>query len=521
MRFKNKLVPAGLLLPVLLLLNGCNAYWEDHYSTITETGEKEKMISEMEKIPEISLFTEAVKNLDSLSDLLAQNRLYTVFAPVNESFGNIDPSVLNNPALLNRMLLYHFIDGKYKIKDFTSGNQLTFSNKYLNVSFDNSSGKVLLDRHASITDPDYLALNGMIQVVDHPLIPLNNLYEYFIYNPRVNVFARSIQGYTIKEFNREASIPVAINDEGQVEYDSVFNVTNPFLYAETDWIWEQFYNTNFRYIDISDEDLEYTFLAPTNFEAAATAVLQNPVLNHPIAMKDLAGPLLTNLVLTSRFTKDGAIAEIERIQALPDEDATAIQLYFTELLRNHYAGSVTLSNGIVHEVDGFEYDLKWLISDQCHIPPGMSERNYRDRILDNLTASEGVDTVIVSSNNLQIIFLSGTDFNAYPSKYGEWVNIDLEGDFYPVDYQVLMRGRNNSSGTFRVEIEGQQISEYDFSQAPSGDLDTEFDLIGTVSFTETRSSTSLKFTFVETHPEFNTNQQYLWIREIKLSPVLE
>ena len=47
----------------------------------------------------------------------------------------------------------------------------------------------------------------------------------------------------------------------------------------------------------------------------------------------------------------------------------------------------------------------------------------------------------------------------------------------------------------------------------------KLDEIGTVKFTETKSNTNLKFTFAKTHPG-TTNEQYLWIREIKFSPVI-
>ena len=89
----------------------------------------------MERIPEISAFTNAVKQVDTLVDLLNQNRLYTVFAPVNETFNAIDPEILNNETFFTRMVLYHFIDGKYKYKDLSYDEMKTFNTKFLSVSF--------------------------------------------------------------------------------------------------------------------------------------------------------------------------------------------------------------------------------------------------------------------------------------------------------------------------------------------------------------------------------------------------
>ena len=139
--------------------------------------------------------------------------------------------------------------------------------------------------------------------------------------------------------------------------------------------------------------------------------------------------------------------------------------------------------------------------------------------MSEMTASDNVDTVTLDQNNVRVYFYSDSIGPDPESKYGEWINFDLEGDFYPVDYKILVRGRNFASGTFKVEADGKETGEYDFSTAPSGDNDTKFDEIGTVKFTETKSNTNLKFTFAKTHAG-TTNEQYLWIREIKFSPVI-
>ena len=100
----------GVVLSVFVLLQGCNKDWDEHYNTLDVTTQKDKVISELEKIPEISKFTEAVKKNDTLVSLLAQNRLYTILAPVNEAFEQIDDAILNDETLSSRMVLHHFIN---------------------------------------------------------------------------------------------------------------------------------------------------------------------------------------------------------------------------------------------------------------------------------------------------------------------------------------------------------------------------------------------------------------------------
>jgi hypothetical protein len=181
-----------------------------------------------------------------------------------------------------------------------------------------------------------------------------------------------------------------------------------------------------------------------------------------------------------------------------------------------------LSNGKILSVDGFEYDPGWLITDRGNMKYNEKSKNYATRLLSSMNTSENVDTSYIEVYNTKTVFYYNEEGDTgYESKYGEWVNYELEGDFYPVDYRILIRGQNYASGTFMVEADGKEIGEYNFADAPSGNNDDIFDEIGIISFTEIKSSSNLKFTFINTHPEANKGEQYLWIREIKFSPILK
>ena len=534
MLIKNRIFIVGLISSVVLFFPACNKTWDDHYNTLDVTTQKDKVISELEKIPEISEFTEAVKQVDTLVDLLNQNRLYTVFAPVNETFNAIDPEILNDETLFTRMMLYHFVDGKYKYKDLSYEDIETFNNKFLNVSFNNEN-KVLFDGSATILQQDFLSQNGMIQVIDRPLLPKNNLYEYFVYNTYSSQFAGAILEYTIKEFNQAASEPVGKNDKNEVIYDSVFTYSNPLLSwnFELDAPLEFYGNTIGSYVDITDETELYTCVFPVDYETALSTVKSSSFLNASISDHHWAGPILSSLMFSRLYpftyfareilSNAEYMSTIFSYHAQPEADSIKVLLYFADLLSGNYTGSVELSNGVVHLVDGFEYDMGWLITDQGNLKDETTngEKEYRSNLMSDMTTSDNVDTVFIESNNIKTIFYQDTSTNDYSSAYNEWVSFEFEGSFYPVDYKILVRGRNVASGTFNVEADGEEIGQFDFSTAPSGDDDTQFDHIGTVSFTEIKSTTSLKFTFVNTHPGTIKGEQYLWIREIKFSPIIK
>ena len=528
MLIKYRTIVVGLILSVALFFPACEKTWEDHYNTIDETTQKDKILSEMERIPEISEFTNTVKGNDSLVSLLGQNRLYTVFAPVNETFLAIDPEIRNDETFFTRMVLYHFIDGKRKNKDLSTEEIRTFNTKFLSVSLDNS-GKVFFDENSTIVKQDFLSQNGMIQVIDKPVLPKDNLHEYFLYNEYSSQFAEAISIFTIKEFNQAASEPIGKNDNNQIIYDSVFNYSNPFLaYADLDAPIDFYGQPVSSYINIADEVTEYTCVFPKNYESALNTVKSSPLLNSSIADHHWTGALLSGLMFsrlnpyqyfsTDLYSKDEYISAVNSSQQ--DPDLIKVPTYFADLFKSNYAEGIELSNGIMHLVDGFEYDMSWLITDQGELGKDEKEKDYRINLMSTITRSDGVDTVFDKLSNIQTIFYNDTITNDYTSKYGEWISFDIEGSFYPVDYEIMVRGKNDASGTFTIEVDGKEIGQFDFSQAPSGADDTKFDIIGTASFTEIKSTTNLKLIFVNTHPGATKGEQFLWIRELKFSPVL-
>lgn len=673
-----------ILIASLVYTQGCNKEWEEHYNTVDALTVKDKILAEMEAIPDISRFTEAVKQVEELEDLLSQNRLYTVLAPNNAAFDLIDPAILSDDVLFRRLIKYHFINGKYNLKDFIAADLTTFNEKYLNFSFETNTNDLLIDQQAKIVDPDYLSQNGIIQVIDQPLLPKNNVYESLLYNEYSERIGVSVEQYTEKVFNKEASTAIGTTQDGRTIYDSVFFFSNPFLYEGLEILTAQFYDKDFRYLDITNEKALFTVVIPSDFSQVADLVNQRPYLNGPLEDKDLAGPILVNMVYQGDLTEEEVIADISARYESSKADTTDLEYYFKGLLEDDYDGQINLSNGMLFKVNGFEYDLSWLIKSRGGIPDELSESAYQKELISSALFSEEISSIDIDQRNIRTTFFrakpyvapgeslkinfqpegssvpdgylpdfgyayaeresgfvygwvggdvfdtrdrggsdpvlttlnhmkedgqnaysweievpngdyvisiiagdesntdqvnnflvenqkikdteEGNNFDwfddvavtvsdgkltiapdadgsnqkliaveivfpdvgqenrdslAYLNSYGEWVEFNLEGPFYPLDYRLMVRGKNKETGTYKIEMEGQEIAEYDFSASPSGDLDSEFDEIGTVRFFGKKSATDVRFTFLETHPGENKDEQYLWIREIKLVPVME
>ena len=98
---------------------------------------------------------------------------YTVFAPTDAAFAKVPKATLNallrDRAKLRAVLLYHVVAGKVtaaKVVKLTSAKTANGSSVRVRVS----GGNVFVDR-AKVTQPDVMASNGVIHVVNRVLIP--------------------------------------------------------------------------------------------------------------------------------------------------------------------------------------------------------------------------------------------------------------------------------------------------------------------------------------------------------------
>lgn len=127
----------------------------------------------------------AQKDLSKFADLIASAGLekqfeekganMTVFAPTNAAMGKIPSDVMKRAKAekegLKSLVLYHTIMGSQVFSGNISGRRASPStgNGEM-VSFD-GMGKELKVNEATIVTPDLVSQNGVVQMIDTPLIP--------------------------------------------------------------------------------------------------------------------------------------------------------------------------------------------------------------------------------------------------------------------------------------------------------------------------------------------------------------
>ncbi len=122
--------------------------------------------------PNFSTLLAAVKAA-GLVETLSSPGPFTVFAPTNAAFAKIPQAdlnaLLNDPAKLKAVLLYHVVAGKVtasQVMGMSSGT--TVNGADINVS---TSGGMVMINDATVTKADIMASNGVIHVIDTVLMP--------------------------------------------------------------------------------------------------------------------------------------------------------------------------------------------------------------------------------------------------------------------------------------------------------------------------------------------------------------
>ncbi len=127
-------------------------------------------------------------NTTGLDETLSEEGPYTVFAPTDDAFeelpeGTLD-ALMEDEEQLSEVLTYHVVSGEYMASDLTDGTTLeTVQGEMItiNVTDDN----VMVD-DANVVQPDIVASNGVIHVIDAVILPPSMAEEDMMGNDSMN-----------------------------------------------------------------------------------------------------------------------------------------------------------------------------------------------------------------------------------------------------------------------------------------------------------------------------------------------
>jgi uncharacterized surface protein with fasciclin (FAS1) repeats len=115
----------------------------------------------------------ALLEIAGLSDIFLCAGPFTCLAPTNAAFDALDPALVGelldpvNVSMLQDVLLYHLVPDLFLSDDFEDGSLATLLD---GETIDVTTNPVTFNGEVEIVEPDVLACNGVIQVLDRVLL---------------------------------------------------------------------------------------------------------------------------------------------------------------------------------------------------------------------------------------------------------------------------------------------------------------------------------------------------------------
>lgn len=111
-----------------------------------------------------------------LAETLSGAGPFTVFAPTNAAFAKVPAdqlqALLNDPAALRRVLLYHVVPGRVTAAQVVRlSTAQTAEGSNVNIAVNGSRVRI---NNANVTQTDIAASNGIIHVIDTVILPPAN-----------------------------------------------------------------------------------------------------------------------------------------------------------------------------------------------------------------------------------------------------------------------------------------------------------------------------------------------------------
>jgi uncharacterized surface protein with fasciclin (FAS1) repeats len=172
----------GSLLAALLVVSACGGDDDDGEAAATTAASTAEATTTEQMEMDIVETAVAAGDFTTLVDLVQQAGLadelsgpgpLTVFAPTDEAFAAVPQETLDalaeDPELLQRVLLYHVVDGEVTSDQVADGaSAATLAGPEVDFTVDESGVKV---NDGTVVSADVMASNGVIHVVDTVLLP--------------------------------------------------------------------------------------------------------------------------------------------------------------------------------------------------------------------------------------------------------------------------------------------------------------------------------------------------------------
>nr|WP_320059003.1 fasciclin domain-containing protein [uncultured Bacteroides sp.] len=331
-------------------LVACTDSWDSHFSqqeevidnseisvaqtTATDYLKSEKSLSSM-----YALFEEAgvVKTMDE------RDQVYTILVADNEAIAADTSTPTDDKDYLAKS---HVSDVSLSPANLTDGQRvLMWNGKYLNVSkIKDENGHIIIAFNGTKVKKIVKVNNGFIYILKSYVSSPKSMYEMIEdLGSDYSMFREMIMSRNKKVFDKNASMPIGVDNTGSTVYDSVFVVTNPYFVAKK--------------FDLMSESLMATMLIPSNeviTEALNAAKQSLKEWNMTRADSVLENWIFQAVFFNQKYTKLDFANNIDITSVFDKQWRTTIQQVDVE-------HPVQMSNGVAYHITWMKIPTNVLI----------------------------------------------------------------------------------------------------------------------------------------------------------------
>lgn len=322
-----------LFFSLMVILVACKDPW-DEYNKVNDPILAANLMGLIERNPDLTKFRELLVKT-GYDKVIASSKTYTVWAPTNDHIDDLltQTGADKSDSILNKFISYHIAQQTYFTRNTgdTTMRIMTVSGKSLHFT------KTMVE-DASIVLPDQYTGNGVLHVINRPLIVKRNMWEVIkdMMGDDVPVAQLSFltSAWQIREFDVNSSIQTGVNERGLPVYDSVFVEQNGFLKNVA---------------DIRDERRQYTFFVLSD---DAFDMESRKLRKFFVDSTEAATSFRTNVAVVKDLVVRGRYDAEHLPPVLLSSDSTRFSINRSSIVR-----SITASNGIIHVVKSVEYQM--------------------------------------------------------------------------------------------------------------------------------------------------------------------
>jgi hypothetical protein len=422
----------------------CSNPW-DSYFDYPDTLER-KVFDELKGREDLSSFVDLIIEY-RLDTLFTGNHFYTIFVPDNNAISNF----IESADFSGEILRYHIINQFIHIENYSGKRKVeTILGKY--ALLDNGEPKTYDEALIKYNSP--LFLDGKFYIIDRVVEPKLSLYEYFSrYCPALKKYIDSKDSIII---DRELSIPVDFDEDGNIIYDTVGYLYNAF------------------------EEMYFPVRKEMRSRTATLVFPRNDLYMNALEKMALdlggsfSGPedipeLWQQEVLIPYLLKQGMflnMIEEHEFQPPPRKDFVRMRNIVGDSVTINYrpVGKMICSNGYTYDYQSFTISDSLFRSkarfeaERLVVQTGINRWDWRNfvKVTSSIAFSPIQEHITVASND-SIVRVS------FPYRYSQDFSVEFRTDnIFPNRYRVVVGTHMNIGGIYNIYVNDELVRTFDY-----------------------------------------------------------